>query len=309
MMLDSDFSRRLVVAVDAEGYGRGDDLRHDSIQSGLAQVMDRGAREAGLRRETWARQEAGDGEVIVLPQGEPELRVIDDLVHRVRKALHDHNRERRDDARLRIRIAIGHGVVKRGAMGFVGQVVVTTCRLRDAEAARTALKMNPRADLVLVLTDRLYEEVVRQLHTSYRPESFTRLEVPTKERTEVAWMWIPSEDLGQKGTLDMDNLPEVADTLWALIAGGALERLGAYGTETGLGGARKLFAKIKEFRSEQGRPAAPESRDDLLRSLEELVRVDAAVKQFAQQFNADQMTVNLISAPISGEEINFGIRN
>ncbi|PZG31198.1 hypothetical protein C1I98_30330 [Spongiactinospora gelatinilytica] len=299
----------MVVAVDAEGYGRGDDLRHDSIQSGLAQVMDRGAREAGLRREIWTRQEAGDGEVIVLPQGEPELRVIDDLVRRVRKALHDHNRERRDDARLRIRIAIGHGVVKRGAMGFVGQVVVTTCRLLNAQAARTALKENPRADLVLTLTDLLYEDVVRQLHTSYRPESFIRLEVPTKERTEIAWMWIPSEDLDQKGTLNMDNLPEVADTLWALIAGGALERLGAYGTESGLGGARKLLAKIKEFRSEQGRPADPESRDDLLESLEELVRVDAAVKQFAQQFNADQMTVNLISAPISGEEINFGIRN
>ncbi|MET7327458.1 hypothetical protein [Nonomuraea sp. NPDC005650] len=308
-MLDSDFSRRLVMAVDAEGYGRGDDLRHDSIQSGLAQVMDRGAREAGLRRETWTRQEAGDGEVIVLPEGEPELRVIDDLVRRVRKALHDHNRERRDDARLRIRISIGHGVVKRGAMGFVGQVVVTTCRLLDAKAARTALKVNPRADLVLILTDRLYEDVVRQLHTSYRPESFTRLEVPTKERTEIAWMWIPSEDLDQKGTLDMDNLPEVADTLWALIAGGALERLGAYGTETGLGGARKLLAKIKEFRSEQGRPANPESRNDLLESLEKLVRVDAAAEQFAQQFNSEQMTVNLITAPISGEEINFGIRN
>ncbi|MGA5763681.1 hypothetical protein [Nonomuraea bangladeshensis] len=308
-MLDSDFSRRLIMAVDAEGYGRGDDLRHDSIQSGLAQVMDRGARETGLRRDTWTRQEAGDGEVIVLPDGEPELRVIDDLIRRVRKALHDYNRERRDDARLRIRVALGHGVVKRGAMGFVGQVVVTTCRLLDAKAARAALKANPRADLVLILTDRLYEDVVRQLHTSYRPESFTRLEVPTKERTEIAWMWIPSEDLDQKGNLDMDNLPEVADTLWALIAGGALERLGAYGTETGLGGARKLLAKIKAFRSEQGRPADPESRDDLLESLERLVRVDAAAKQFAQQFNAEQMTVNLITAPISGEEINFGIRN
>ncbi|MFF5110460.1 hypothetical protein [Streptosporangium sp. NPDC000509] len=308
-MFDSDFSRRLVLAVDAEGYGRGDDLRHDSIQSGLAQVMDRGAREAGLRRETWARQEAGDGEVIVIPEREGELRVVDDLVHRVRKALHDHNRERRDDARLRIRVAIGHGVVKRGAMGFVGQVVVTTARLLDAEAARTALKVNPRADLVLILTDRLYEDVVRQLHTSYRPEAFTRLEVPTKERTEIAWMWIPSEDLAQRGTLDMDNLPEVADTLWALIAGGAIERLGAYGTETGLGGARRLLAKIKKFRSEQGQPAAPESRDDLLESLEKLVRADPTAKRVAQQFNAEQMTVNMITAPISGEEINFGIRN
>ncbi|MDF5756324.1 hypothetical protein [Spongiactinospora sp. TRM90649] len=308
-MLDSDFSRRLVMAVDAEGYGRGDDLRHDSIQSGLAQVMDRGAREAGLRRETWARQEAGDGEIAVLPEEVPELRVVDDLVRRVRKALYDHNRDRRDDARLRIRVSIGHGVVKRGEMGFVGQVVVTTCRLLDAEAARTALKVNPRADLVLILTDRLYEDVIRQFHTSYRPESFTRVTVPTKERTEIAWMWIPAEDLDQKGTLNMDNLPAVADTLWPLIVGGALERLGAYGTETGLGGARKLLAKIKEFRSEQGRPADPESRDDLLESLEQLMRADPTAEKFAQRFNAQQMTVNQITAPVSGEGINFGIRN
>lgn len=308
-MLDSDFSRRLVAAVDAEGYGRGDDLRHESIQSGLAQVMDRSAREAGLRRETWTRQEAGDGEINILPAGEPELRVVDDWIRHTRKALRDHNRDRRDDARLRIRVSLGHGVVKRGAMGFVGQVVVTTCRLLDAQSARAALKANPRADLVLILTDRLYEDVVKQLHTSYRPESFTRLEVPTKERTEVAWMWIPSEDLDQKGTPDMDNLPEVADTLWALIAGGALERLGAYGTETGVGGARRLITRLKEFRSKQGRPADPESRDDLLESLEELVRADAVARQFAQQFTAKQMNVNVITAPVTGGEINFGIRN
>jgi hypothetical protein len=309
-MLDSDFSRRLVVAVDAEGYGRGDDLRHESIQSGLSQAMDRGARKAGLHRETWARQQAGDGEVSVIPEGEPELRVVDDLVRCLRKELYDYNRERRDEARLRVRISIGHGVVMRGALGFVGQVVVTTCRLLDAEAARGALKANPRADLVLILSDRLYEDVVRQLHTSsYRPESFTRLEVPTKEGAEVAWMWISSDDLDQKGMPGMDNLPGAADALWALIASGALERLGAYGAETGLGGARKLLMKIREFRAGQGKPVDPESRDDLLNSLERLVRLDATGKRFVQQFNAEQMTVNLINAPISGEEINFGIRN
>ncbi|GLX95213.1 hypothetical protein Hesp01_31630 [Herbidospora sp. NBRC 101105] len=308
-MLASDFHRNLVVAFDAMRYGQGDDLWHASVQSGLSHVFDRGAREAGLRRETWARQEAGDGEVSVIPETEPELKIIDDLIRRVRKALHDHNRDRRDDARLRVRIAIGHGVVKRGELGFVGQVVVTTCRLLDAAAARAALVANPRADLVLLLTDRLYEDVVRQLHTSYRPESFTRLEVPTKERTEIAWMWIPSEDFDQKGTPDMDNLPEVADTLWKLVAGGALERLGAYGTENGIGGARRLITRIREFRAKHGRPSEPESRDDLLESLEALVRVDAAAERMVQQFNAEQITVTTIHGGVHGREINFGIRN
>ncbi|GAA1506928.1 hypothetical protein GCM10009677_44320 [Sphaerisporangium rubeum] len=305
-MLDSDFGRRPILAVDAENYGGGDDLRHDSIQSGLAAVLERSARESGFRRDEWERQEGGDGEVSILPAHVQEPQIIDGFVTRMRWALRDHNRERLPEARLRLRVSINHGVVRRGAMGFVGQAVVTACRLLNSDAARAALRDCQLADLVLILPGRIFEDVVRQGHTFLQADDFTRLEVPTKEGLEIAWVWVPSTDKRVRETLNMDRIPEVADTLWALVSGGALDRSGL---ETGLESAGLLLARLRDFRTREGSPAMPRTRDELTESLRRMVRLDAAAEKVAQRFMAENMSINVITGSVRGQEITFGFRN
>src|SRR5579859_7297479 len=75
--INNIFDRRLLVAVDAAGYGGGNDQEHFAMQSGLTAVLDVAATRANLRRELWIKQPAGDGELAILPRDEPEPVVVD----------------------------------------------------------------------------------------------------------------------------------------------------------------------------------------------------------------------------------------
>ena len=102
--------RCLCVAVDAEGYGRSGDRQQFTAQKVLTEVLATAAEAAGLERDTWTRQPAGDGELALLSSNEPEPRVVDDLVREIDLALRRYNRNLVRDAQLRLRVAIHHGV-------------------------------------------------------------------------------------------------------------------------------------------------------------------------------------------------------
>lgn len=191
------FCRRLCVAVDAENYGNQDDLRQHAIQDGLLSVLDEAAERAGLHRELWDRQPQGDGELAVLPVEEPEPRVIDDYVRELDLALDRHNRYLRPSARLRLRLAIHFGVTAPGKNGYSGQATVVVSRLRDSRVLRKALADAVDAHLVVVLSNRLYEDTVKQGHTALRPERLRQVRVQEKTFSDVAWIYVPGVDVHQ----------------------------------------------------------------------------------------------------------------
>src|SRR6266568_2519523 len=100
------FERRLLVAVDAAGYGGGSDQEHFALQSGLTAVLDESAAAAGLRRSLWLKQAMGDGELAILPRDEPEPVVIDDYIRQLDAALAGRNTDAPPQARIRLRVAI-----------------------------------------------------------------------------------------------------------------------------------------------------------------------------------------------------------
>jgi hypothetical protein len=187
------FGRRLLLAVDAQGYGGGDDQQHVAIQNGLLSVLNEAATRAHLARDRWSRQLAGDGELAVLPISEPEPLVVDDFVRELAAALRCHNRDRIPTVRLRL--AIHHGVAMPASMGFAGQGVVAVSRLADSEPLRQALTQSTDADLAVCLSGQVYRDTVLQGHTSLRPEDFRRVEVRVKEFTQDAWLRIPGGDV------------------------------------------------------------------------------------------------------------------
>ncbi|GAA4198570.1 hypothetical protein [Microbispora amethystogenes] len=325
-MGSADFGRRLLVAADAEGYGRGDDMRHEAVQSGLVEVLQEAAAEAGLSMDRWSCQEQGDGRLCLPSPDDPELRVVDDFVWKLEAALRRHNRHLRDEVRLRLRLAMHHGVVVPGRNGYVGQAAVTVCRLLDANEARRALASAPQANLVVVFSERIFEDVVAQGHTGYRPGLFTEVTVRTKERDERAWMLVPERSAGSrtepmtgaaapsgsqsKGvTMDTGNLQDVADALWPVIAAGGLERVGAYGTEAAVAATGGLLDRLRRFRKEKGKTEQPYSREELYRTLQEMVRDDALPDRLLRQFAAQQIAVNLFHAPVNVTNGTIGIGN
>src|SRR4051794_29749404 len=104
-----DFERRLLLSVDATGYGSQTDRRHGIMQQNLLRVLDDAAERAGLCRADWERQQGGDGEFSVLPAGEREPRVVDDFIRHLAAALRRANRDEPPVRRLRLRAAVHFG--------------------------------------------------------------------------------------------------------------------------------------------------------------------------------------------------------
>jgi hypothetical protein len=192
-----NFGRRLLLSIDAKNYGESHEQRQRAIQAGLLNVLDTAARRVGLDRPTWDKQPAGDGELAVLPFGEPELEVV--LVHDFVRELHDaltaHNADLLQASWLRLRLAIHYGTAMPAPNGYSGQGVVTVSRLVDSAQAKTALNLVPDANLVLVLSVRVFSDVIVQRHTPLRADDFRRVMVRNKTFAEPAHLYLPGHDI------------------------------------------------------------------------------------------------------------------
>lgn len=205
--------RRLLLSVDAKGYGGADGRRQAGMQRGLIELLDGSAQAAGLNREEWERQPAGDGELAILPPTEPENIVVDTYVRELTERLDAYNRDRVDGARLRLRLAVHHGMALRAANGFSGQGVVVVSRLVESVAARRAQTAAPAAALVVVLSNQVYLDTVAQGHTVLRPNQFRAISAQVKEFSAAAWLYVPGHDthhldLGEEEPISEEQAPE-----------------------------------------------------------------------------------------------------
>jgi len=189
-----DFIRRLLVAVDAKSYSSSTANWQVQIQAGLLKVMDRAAARAGLDRASWLTQQAGDGELAVLPETEPEPRVVDDFVRHLAAELRRHNRDIPENKRLRLRVAIHFGPAIKAPNGYSGAGPIAVSRLCDSAPVRAALDATGAA-LAVILSQRVFSETVVEEHSSLAPEMFRRVSVRVKEFEQEAWVWVPEHDL------------------------------------------------------------------------------------------------------------------
>jgi hypothetical protein len=190
-----DFTRRILVNLDVEDYSSRTDIDQHELQRTLADLLSAAARDADFDRSEWDIQAGGDGELAVLPAGESEKRVIDDLPQAIARVLAVHNSTARPEMRLRIRLAVHQGLVRVAAAGFAGTGVVTVSRIVDSAAARTALRACPKADLVFLLSKQLYVELVLQRHTKLSGADFREISVQTKKFRDTAWLHVPGHDV------------------------------------------------------------------------------------------------------------------
>ena len=201
-MSQANFRRSLLVCCDLRKYGAADDQLQRILQELLIQSLDRAGEVAGLDRTTWHRQPKGDEEFAVLPPDSPERPVVDDYVRALNAELQSVNRYRVPDAKVRMRMALHHGAIVDGANGFPGQDAVLVSRLLNSQAAHQALEDFPNADLVVVLSEHLYDTLVAAGHTSLKPSDFRKIDVTVKNFTGFGWMWIPDGDVH---AMDLDG--------------------------------------------------------------------------------------------------------
>jgi hypothetical protein len=221
--------RRLCLVVDIESYSALDHRDQHGAQSRLAQVLTAAVRRAGVRRgllgDGVARQDRGDGQLVLLPAGIDEATAISGLVHGLAEALVGVNRAR---PRLRLRVALAQGVVQAAATGYVGKSIVDACRLVDSAALRDALARAPDRDLAVAFTDDLFRDVVIHGFGGLVGSDFRRVDVveASKGFATAAWVsepgmahtWSPARPTGRWAALRDRRGPLAVGGVVVLVA-------------------------------------------------------------------------------------------
>jgi hypothetical protein len=193
--VDDDFSRRVLISLDAKGYSELNDIEQHELQQELLDVIRAAALRGGFDRTQWSVQPSGDGELAVLPADATEWTVIDEVPVALTHVLAEYNDGRRGPARLRLRLAIHQGLVRRAAGGYAGHGAVTVTRLVDSAPTRQALIACPAADLVLILSPALFNEVVLQRHTRLSDKDFRKVSISNKNFQSLGWLHVPGHDV------------------------------------------------------------------------------------------------------------------
>jgi class 3 adenylate cyclase len=181
-----------VFAVDIVGFtrlDRDDDIRrylHERLYAYLQQAFDR----SGV---PWAEcfcEDRGDGALIVVPPEIPVKGLIDPLPDKLRGLIRRHNHVSAPAADMQLRVAAHIGPLEHDGHGFVGTDVNFAFRMLDARSLKARLAQSG-AELGLIVSDDVYEKLIRRCPTLVDPGAFQAVRFQTKNTRARAWTYLP----------------------------------------------------------------------------------------------------------------------
>jgi hypothetical protein len=181
-----------VVAFDIAGFGdrRRDDDVQLYVRAGLYRILEESFEDAGVPWRECHREDRGDGVLVVVPALVATESLISPLTERVRAGLRRHNKLSSEPAQIRLRMALHAGHVHFDAYGVAGQTLVHAFRLLEAPTFKTAFAATGR-ELGCVVSDRLYDDVIRHGPGLIDPDLYDAISVSVKETEARAWVHFP----------------------------------------------------------------------------------------------------------------------
>lgn len=135
------------------------------------------------------QEDRGDGILAALRPDVPPTLMVGRWVDTLYESLREHNAGR--DPRLRLRVGMNAGLVLDDGEGLVGRAVDLACRLCDSAAAKEVMARADDADLLVVVSGWLYDNVVSEGGRYVEPGHYRPARVRAKETDETAWFHIP----------------------------------------------------------------------------------------------------------------------
>ena len=194
---------RMGFVLDVAGYGTRTVPERDDVQRRLSQLVVAMLSECGLTLEMQVvdHQWTGDGINAVLPSDIDPPAVLSMLIRSLAAGLSADNGRHAD--RIRLRMAIGVGLIERRAAGFGGPVIVDINRLVDSAALRSALSGEPAADLAVALSDQAYTLIIQPGYPGIPAGQFAHANVVAKEFSGTAWIWLSARQWSEPAYLPL----------------------------------------------------------------------------------------------------------
>jgi hypothetical protein len=194
--------------VDIEGYTRRDYDAQAGLQERLLKAVELGVALARIEPAACARQDRGDGLLILLPPEADRDLCAEELLRGLADALACVN-SAPDSAwrggHIRLRAALTRGLAHRAATGYVGDAVVEACRLLESQAVRSALSSAPDRDLAVIVGNDAYVGALRA--ADFRPVSVS---IPDKAFTADAWVGVLRPGDPERQLASLDRIPQGA---------------------------------------------------------------------------------------------------
>ncbi|WP_030810834.1 hypothetical protein [Streptomyces sp. NRRL S-337] len=181
----------LVISVDARRSGEYDDAEKPQMRARIYRVLETAFSHAKVARDAVHMEDRGDGVLLSVAGRVSVTRLLGLWMVEVRENLREENRGLR--VPLGLRVGMHVGPVRRDDRGVSGRAVDLACRLADSPVGRQLLDAE-RADLVLVVSESLYEDVVRSGGKFIEPTRYSRARLALKEGAVNAWFHLPGRD-------------------------------------------------------------------------------------------------------------------
>ena len=189
--------------LDVAGYGTRAVPVRDDVQRRLRQLVVAALAACGLALDASGvdHQWTGDGINAILPASIDPTVVLTLLIRSLAAGLLADNASR--DDRIRLRMAVGVGLIERSAAGFGGPVIVEINRLVDSVPLRAALAADPAADLAVAVSAQAHALIIQPGYPGIPGGQFTRVSVTEKEFSGFAWIWVSTRQWSEPAYLPL----------------------------------------------------------------------------------------------------------
>lgn len=184
----------LVISVDARRSGEYDDVDKQRMRERIYRVLEAAFTHAKVARDAVHMEDRGDGVLLSVVGRIAVTRLLGLWMVEVHENLRDENRGLR--VPLGLRVGMHVGPVRHDGRGISGRAVDLACRLADSPLARRLLDAE-RADLVLVTSQSLYEDVVSSGGKFIEPAHYSAARLELKEGEVTAWFHLPGRPAPQ----------------------------------------------------------------------------------------------------------------
>ncbi|MFD7718431.1 hypothetical protein [Streptomyces sp. NPDC059814] len=178
----------LVISVDARRSGEYDDIEKTRMRARIYRVLETAFTHTKIARDSLHLEDRGDGVLVSVSGQVPVARLLGLWMVEVHEKLRDENRALR--VPLGLRVGMHVGPVRHDDRGIAGRAVDLACRLADSAVARQLLDAE-QADLVLVVSRSLYEDVVSGGGKFIEPARYSAARLKLKEGDVTAWFHLP----------------------------------------------------------------------------------------------------------------------
>jgi NB-ARC domain len=174
------------VVVDTVGYGGKPLGAQRDVQERLPRIMRGVLTDISIPYDGLPFATSGDGMYVFLPAETDPTRALPGLLNATATRLADDNERYRDQ--IRLRMAVGFGLVGHGQNGLIGNLVIQVKRLVDSPPIRDAVRDHPKSELVVLVSQELHG-LVSSSAKVLAHYGLTKVEVAMKEYAGAAWLW------------------------------------------------------------------------------------------------------------------------